>query len=176
MTLESERRLALVFNLNAGAIRVLSRVAVEPPASGFTTAHRLFALSGQNRARLVAENVPPGELLRLPAGLYRVESELGPGNVAGKAEVHVKPGILSAVEIDHQAGVVRLSVNKDRRGSFAWQVVDAKGRIAAEARGASLDVVLSPGRYRASAKTDDGTFTSEFSVTAGTSFEMVLGR
>jgi hypothetical protein len=176
VTLERERRLSLVFNLNTGAIRVLSRIAVQPPAFGFTTAHRLFALSGQNRARLVAENAMPGELLRLPAGTYRVESELSPGNAVAQAQVDVKPGVLSAVEIDHHAGIVRLAVAEHLRDGFSWQIVDAKGKIVAEARGASFDVVLSPGRYRARATADEETFTGEFSVAGGKSFEVVLGR
>ena len=60
--------------------------------------------------------------------------------------------------------------------SFTWQIVDANGRVAAEARGASLSVVLSPGRYRARAATDETTFMRDFSVAAGTSIEVVLGR
>ncbi len=128
ITLDPERRLSLVFNLNTGAIRVLSRLAVQPAAAfRFTTAHRLFALSGQNRARLVAANASPGQLLRLPAGTYRVESQLNPGNAVAQTEVQVKPGVLSAVEIDHRAGLVRLGLPGDHRDSFAWQVLDAKG-------------------------------------------------
>ncbi|MDP9137868.1 MAG: hypothetical protein M3N38_06790 [Pseudomonadota bacterium] len=178
VTLEAERRLSLVFNLNTGAIRVLSRIAVQPPVSGFTTVHRLFALSGQNRARLVAEGARPGEMLRLPAGKYRIESGLSPGNVVAQADVEVKAGVLSAVEVDHQAGIVRLAV-ADRQAegdNFIWQVADAKGRIAAEARGASLNVVLSPGHYHVLASAGGTALMSEFSVAAGKSFEVILGR
>jgi hypothetical protein len=175
VTLDSQRRLSLIFNLNTGGIRVLSRVTIEPPTAGFATAHRLFALSGRNRARLVAKNAKPGELLRLPAGTYRVESELTPGNAVAHAEVDVKPGMLSAVEIDHQAGVVRLGLAKPLHHGFTWQVIDARGRIAAEAAATSLNVVLTPGRYQARATSGEVTFSSEFTVAAGRSLNIILG-
>ena len=85
----------------------------------------------------------------------------------------MRPGVLSAVEIDHRAGLVRLGLPGDRRDSFAWQVLDVRGTIAAEGRGSSFNVVLSPGRYRVLA-TAEKTFAGEFSVAAGESLELVL--
>jgi hypothetical protein len=176
VTLDPGRRLFLVFNLNTGAVRILSRIVLEPPVPGFTTAHRVFALSGPNRARLVAENARSGDLLRLPAGLYRIESELRPGNAVAEAEVAVKPGVLSAVEIDHQAGMVRLTLPQHRLGSYAWQIKDADGTLAAEAHGPFIDAVLLPGRYQVRAAADGVLLTGEFHVSAGNSFHYVLGQ
>ncbi len=50
-----------------------------------------------------------------------------------------------------------------------------KAAIAAEGRGPSFNVVLSPGRYRVLA-TAEKTFAGEFSVAAGESLEVVLDR
>ena len=176
VTLDRERRLSLVFNLNTGAIRVLSRLAVRRrhPASPRPIAFSLFrATTGQAGRR----GRPPGELLRLPAGTTASRASSAPGNAVARAEVDVKPGVLSAVDIDHHAGIVRLAVAERRRDSFrlASRRRQRPGSPP-KRRGTSFAVVLAPGRYRARATSEEATFMQRIFGCCRHELEVVLGR
>jgi hypothetical protein len=172
ITLEAERHISAVFNLNVGGLRVLSRLSV--PASGisFRTSHRIYALSGESRGRLLAENAIPGDVLRLPAGRYRIESELRPGNAVAGTNIEIKPGLMSAVEIDHVAGVVHLAAKTAATQQVAWEITDANGNVAADAKGKSVDMILKPGRYEAKALVGANTKGAAFTVRAGETIEV----
>jgi hypothetical protein len=58
---------------------------------------------------MVAVSTIPGEIVRLGAGSYRIESRFTPGNASEVAQIDVKPGLLSAVEIELPAGIARLA-------------------------------------------------------------------
>ncbi|MBC8037588.1 MAG: hypothetical protein H7X89_10275, partial [Rhizobiales bacterium] len=96
------------FVLDAGGIRILPRLqGLGLPA---TPARSLvFALTGVHKGQLIAISQEPGEILRVPAGDYRIESRFDAGNARAVADVRVKPGFMSAVEIDHAAGLARLA-------------------------------------------------------------------
>ena len=108
VTLLEANRLMVSYVLNAGGIRVLPRVK----DIGLTTSEsrtRIFALSGKQSGKLVAVSEMPGEIVRLPEGDYRVESRFAAGNASAVIDVHVNAGRMTAVEIDHKAGLARLS-------------------------------------------------------------------
>ena len=172
LTLEPERHLSAVFNLNVGGLRVLSRLPAAVPGISFRTAHRIYALSGESRGRLLAENAIPGDLLRLPAGRYRVESELRPGNAAAGTNIEIKAGLLSSVEIDHVAGVVHLAAKVQASQDIAWEITDASGNVAADAKGNNVDVILKPGRYEARALLGESGTAAAFTVKAGEAIEV----
>ncbi|HKG75620.1 MAG TPA: hypothetical protein VKA79_15375 [Aestuariivirgaceae bacterium] len=174
ITLDPERRQSIAFNLNVGGLRVLSRLAADVPVS-FSTSHRIFALTGTSRAHLVAEDAVPGDLLRLPAGRYRIESHLEPGNAVARAEVEVKPGMLSAVEIDHKAGIASFAVANDAQAR-AWHILSPSGQIAATVDGAAPAVVLAPGTYWVQAAAGAHTMTRSFTVSAGRHVQVTLSR
>lgn len=175
ITLEPVRHLSIAFNLNVGGLRVLSRL-IAPAAVSFRTSHRIYSLSGTNRMRLVAENAIPGDLLRLPAGRYRVESHLAPGNAIARTDIEVKPGVLSAVEIDHKAGIASLALQGASGSDVKWQILDEAGRIAATADGSTPDVVLAPGDYQVKAAAGTETLTRQITISAGQRLEVKLGR
>jgi hypothetical protein len=175
ITLEPERRQSIAFNLNVGGLRVLSRLAADIPIA-FSTSHRIFSLSGMSRAHLVAENAVPGDVLRLPAGRYRIESRLEPGNAVARAEVEVKPGMLSAVEIDHKAGIASFEMGGGTNPGGAWHILGQSGEIAATLDGPSPAVILAPGTYWVQAAAGSNTITRSFTVSAGRHVRVTLSR
>jgi hypothetical protein len=175
ITLEPERRQSIAFNLNVGGLRVLSRLAADVPVA-FSSSHRIFALSGASRAHLVAENAVPGDVLRLPAGRYRIESHLEPGNAVARVEVEVKPGLLSAVEIDHKAGIASFAFASGANQNRAWHILSPSGEIAVTLDGPSPAVVLAPGTYWVQAAAGANTITRSFTVFAGRHVQVTLSR
>jgi hypothetical protein len=174
ISLEPVHHLSIVFNLNVGGLRVLSRLTSSAPVR-FQTFHRIYSLSGTSRMRLVAEDAVPGDLLRLPAGRYRVESHLAPGNAIARTDIEIKPGALSAVEIDHKAGIASLLLQGAAQSDVKWQILDEAGRIAATARGPSPDVVLAPGDYQIKAAAGAAILSRNITIAAGQRLEVTLG-
>jgi hypothetical protein len=152
---------------------VLSRITSPVPVK-FHTDHRIYALTGSDRMRLVVENAVPGDLLRLPAGRYRVESHLSPGNAIAQSDIEVKPGVLSAVEIDHHAGIASLALEGAAASDVKWQILDESGRVAATADGVSQDVVLSPGDYQIEVGIGAATLSRSITISAGKRLEVVF--
>ena len=99
---------AVNFVLNAGGLRVL------PALKGLTVSDMpsktlVYALTGIDKGKLIAHCNVPGELMKLPAGAYRVESRMGDGNTVAVTDVRIRPGKMSAIEVTHQAGLARLN-------------------------------------------------------------------
>ena len=176
LTLEPGHHLSVVFNLNVGGLRVLSRLSAMTTHVSFHTSHRIYAMSGEYRGRMLAENAVPGELLRLPAGRYRIESELSPGNALAGTDIDIKPGMLSAVEIDHAAGIAHLTFESPGPEGVDWQVIDGDGRIAGTAAGESVDMILNPGRYQVMVFKGSEVRKTALTIKAGQSLDIDLGR
>jgi len=174
VNLPAGHRLSVVFTLNVGGIRVLPRLAgIGLPATpSFTT---IYATSGTAAGQLVGVSEMPGEIIRVGSGSYRIESRFSPGNVIAVTEVVVKPGKMSAVEIDHRAGVAHL-VLQPAKQAVSWTITDEAGAEMPPIPGASADVVLKPGRYTARASIGDATLTESFSIAAGESRSIVLRK
>jgi hypothetical protein len=113
-----------------------------PPALSAT--QTLYALGSGVQSDAVVSTSTAGEIMRVGAGQYRVESVLTPGNAAAQAMVTVKPGILSAVEIAHRASIVRLDVPPGAR----WRLVNTETGWSTAGIGSAAAVALAAGRYR----------------------------
>lgn len=167
-------RLRIDFALNAGGLRIVPRAGGAPLPSGGARI-RVFTLQDGQPNRRMAINATAGEILPLPEGRYRVESQVGDGNAKAVADVAVRAGRLSTVEIGHKAGIARLSLSGASPAKTEWTVEDANGRPVASRDGAEASVILAPGNYTATAKTGVGTLTKTFSVAAGRSRDVILG-
>lgn len=163
---EAEQQ-TITFILDVGGLRVLSKIDALSLPYGSDMTHAVYAASGANRGRLLTRATLPGDLLRLPAGFYRIESSLGPGNASAETEVEVKAGILSTVEIGHKAGVAQFSAPE---GDSAWTVRDFAGRVVAEVTEAVSELILQPGTYRV----EQGARSTAFTVKPGQSVGVVL--
>jgi hypothetical protein len=82
---------------------------------------------------------------------------------------------MSAVEIDHPAGLAHL-VLQPANDAVSWIITDETGTELPPVGGAIVDVVLKPGRYTARAAIGNDVLTRDFTVTAGESQDIVLGN
>jgi hypothetical protein len=164
------QRVGVTLILHVGGMRALSLVDNHYVPAGISADHRIYALSGrQSGQRLTA--IGQGEVARLEAGNYRVESRFEPGNAVAEATVEIKPGILSSLEISHLAGLVRVQLS--RAGSEGFEVRDLDSDWTWQGRGPGGDMVLAPGRYEARAL-DVGARAVDFEVSQGDSIVVLL--
>jgi hypothetical protein len=166
LTLLPEQRVGVTFTLDVGGIRVLPRVGgIGLPALEAQTA--IYAASGPEAGRRVAVSLVPGEVIRVGAGTYRVETLFRPGNTVMSARVTVRPGIMSAIEVDHIAGIARLSAGQTVTGDPSWLITNEHGEALPPIKGAVAEVVLKPGDYVAE-MTNNGTVKRvKFTMVAG---------
>ena len=175
ITLLEANRVMVSYVLNAGGLRILPRVRdMALPASGSEV--RVFSLGGRHNGKLVAVSDIPGEVLRVPEGDYRVESRFAAGNAQAVTDVHVKAGRMSAVDIDHKAGIARLAFVGSPSAEVLWNVEDGSGQKVAAAAGLNADVVLVPGTYTASAKVGSEVMTATFEIGTGEARDIILGN
>ena len=168
-------RLRIDFALNAGGLRILPRAGGAPlPVGGAKI--RVFTLQEGQPNRRMAITATAGDILPLPEGRYRVESQVGDGNAKAVADVAVRAGRLSTVKIGHKAGIARLSFSGNSASDIEWAVEDATGRPVASRDGAEAAVILAPGHYTAKAKIDGRTLTQTFSIASGKSRDVILGN
>lgn len=154
--LPPRRAVDLTLVLNVGGVRTLAKAGSEPLPAALAATQTLYALGTGVQGDAVVSTSSAGEIMRVGAGQYRVESVLTPGNVAAQAMVTVKPGILSAVEIAHRASLVRLDVPAGVR----WRLVNAETGWSTSGVGSAAAVALAAGRYRL----EQGERVIDFSV------------
>jgi hypothetical protein len=175
LTILPGNHLTVSFVLNVGGLRVLPRVeGIGIPEA--PSLSKIFALSGINRGQLIAQSATPGEVIRVPAGEYRVESRFASGNTLAVADVKVKPGIMSAIDIDHKAGLAHLNFIGSPGTDVMWNVMTADGLPQASMVGVSAHLVLKPGNYVASAEADGEVMTATFAIAVGESRDIILGN
>jgi hypothetical protein len=175
LTLLEANRLIVSFVLDVGGIRVLPRVKGLGLAPTQTKS-LVYALSGPNKGKLITSSKMPGEILRVKAGDYRIESRFAAGNAVAVADVHVKPGVMSAVEIDHAAGLARLSYVGAPDTAVSWLVTNDYGEALPTIDGLSANVVLKPGSYVAKVQIGNELLTASFDITAGQQRDILLGN
>ena len=175
LTLLEANRLMVSFVLEVGGIRVLPRVQ----GLGLTatqTQSLVYALSGADKGKLITISKVPGEILRVKSGDYRIESRFAAGNAVAVVDVHVNPGIMSAVEIDHTAGLARLSYVGAPDAHVSWLVTNDHGEELPAIDGLSASVVLKPGAYTAKAQIGTEHLTASFDISAGQERDILLGN
>jgi hypothetical protein len=175
VTLLETNRLMVSYVLNAGGLRILPRVK-DMGMPDAKPRNRVFALAGKERGKLVAMSEMPGEIIRIPAGDYRVESRFMAGNVTAVIDVHVNAGRMSAIEIDHKAGLARLAFVGAPDMDVLWNVRDDAGQAIATAEGLNADVVLLPGTYTASARVGGEVLSATFEIATGEARDIILGN
>ncbi|MFO1033090.1 MAG: hypothetical protein U1E15_03020 [Hyphomicrobiales bacterium] len=165
----------LVFVLNAGALRVLPRVpGITTPDVASET--RIFALTGKAQGKLVEESHVPGEIINLTAGQYRIESRMMMGNAVAVTDVKVKPGVISAVEIDHHAGLARLAYVGAPSAKVKWEIRRGPAVEISSIDGLNASVVLRPGSYTAVAHVGREELSATFQIEDGKARDIMLGN
>lgn len=161
----------LTFILDMGGLRVLSKLETLALPPGMAMLHRIYAEDGPNLGRLIAQTAEPGDMLRLPAGRYKVESEIGPGNALAETSVTIKPGVLSTLEIGHKVGVARFALKGD---DDAWTVRDIAGRVVAQLGAGVRELILNPGTYRVEKGEGSARRFTAFTIAPGQSLGVSL--
>jgi hypothetical protein len=155
--------------LPAGAVRLTAFVAGETAPEDAVT----FKLTRDEGgvARVVAENVRPGALLRLPAGAYHVTSSYGDANATVEADLQIAPGKFVEAQVHHKAARVALKLVQQPGGpelrDTSWTILTPGGDVIRDSIGALSGVVLAEGDYTAIARRDGRLFQQSFSVKAG---------
>lgn len=165
-------RLKLSLLLDAGGLKVepmLGNIDVPPAASRV----RVFSMDGR---KLAAVPVTPGEIIRLPRGTYRVESQVSTGNVKAVADVHVAAGRVATVKIVHKAGLARLAFVGSPNALVRWEIEDESGGAIAARSGINANVTLLPGTYTARAEVGAELLTATFNIAAGEARDILLGN
>lgn len=167
--------IAVNFVLNAGGLRVL------PSLKGLSSADipskiLVYALSGPDNGKLLAHSEQAGELMKLPAGMYRVESRMGEGNAIAVTDVRVRPGKMSAIEVNHQVGVARLNFVGSPQAQVSWDVRPIDGVKISSFLGISQKLALKPGTYLAEARVNGEILTAKFKIVAGQERDIMLGN
>jgi len=173
-------RIGLTFNLNVGGVRTLSRV-VGVDASHYSGAkHTIIALPENKPEKVITNTAAQGEIIRLAAGKYRIESRFDSGNTLAVAKVTVKSGILTSLNIDHQAALAKLSLLTTRHDAINWQVHSHKGNWTKTGKNLNPTktptMILAPGRYTFSALIGHTKFSHTVSLAQGKATIIVLGK
>ena len=136
------QHLSLTFVFNVGGLRTLSTLGNEPLPRKMRAVHKAYAVNGTSAGRLIATSQQQGGLMRLGAGTYRLESEIEPGNTVTHTEVTIKPGILTSLNLDHEAGIAVINAPD----GVPWSVGSAEKNWRRSGIGPGM-LTLAPGRY-----------------------------
>lgn len=161
------------FVLNAGGLRILSHLVFVDTPSGMAATHFIYTGDADENGmrQLIAKSDVQGDIIRLNAGKYRVISRLGDANSVVSTDVEVNPGVLTAVEINHKAGVLTLQVDDSSGQSSSTTanmvVFDANGKLVTRVRGGKTTTILAPGRYTVSVERAGKKVTKDVNIRIG---------
>ena len=165
----------LRFVLNAGAVRILPRIK-GPASPEITSQTRVYALTGKARGTLVSQSDRPGEIINLAAGQYRIESRMLAGNAVAVIDVKIQPGVMSAVEIDHRAGLARFAYVGAPSAKVEWEISRGSTAELTHLGGLNASVVLLPGDYVVTARIGKESLTASFAIKEGEARDIMLGN
>ncbi|ODN72029.1 hypothetical protein A6302_00654 [Methylobrevis pamukkalensis] len=159
--------------LNAGGLRLAARNADEEQISSEKLRFDVYMMDYNEvgERRVVAEDIPAGEIVRLPARRYHIVSRYGEVNATVRADIDVQAGKLTELELEQNAAEVTLKlVNAPGGEAIAdtrWSVLTPGGDIVTEGIGAFPTFVLASGGYTVVAKHDQSVYSRDFEVKAG---------
>jgi hypothetical protein len=174
VNIPAQTKLSVNFVLNAGALRVLPRL------NGITgeqisSAAKIFALNGPQNGKLITTSRLPGQLMKLAAGTYRIETRFADSNVVAVTDVEVKPGIMRSLDIDHHAGLAHFSVLHAAE-NVEWTVKAEEGEAISLSNPADPMAVLKPGHYLAQAKIGTRILEQSFNIEDGKVEDVVVAN
>lgn len=163
------------FILNAGGLVFEGKVGkTQIPDQKLTAT----IYTGPGTGALVIENAKAGEVIRLPAGDYRIVSRYGDANALMEADIAVKPGVVTEATLNHKAAHVVLKLVKEQGGealaNTTWSVLTPGGDTVKEVIGAFPSLVLEQGEYAAIARNEGRAFSTTFTVESGKDIELEL--
>ncbi len=159
---------SIVFEV--GGLRLNAMVSGDIPVPDTMLSFDVYSDSPDGRIT-VAENIGPGELIQLNAGIYSIVSRYGPINAVVRSELRVEPGQITEATLYHKAAQVNLRLVSEQGGEaiadVEWTVKTTGGDTIFTDIGAFPTTVLAEGDYLALAKLGDNVYNREFEVTPG---------
>ncbi|MDB5571046.1 MAG: hypothetical protein JWN93_2229 [Hyphomicrobiales bacterium] len=164
--------------LNAGGLRVLGMLG-EARIAPERLSISVFVPEGANpQGKLVARDVRPGRLLRLPEGTYHLISTYldapsaggagGSTNSVVDADVRIQPGRTTETTLRHRAALMTLKLVNAPGGealaNTSFTILTPGGDVIREMIGAFPSLVLAEGEYVAIARRDGRTYQGAFTV------------
>jgi predicted small integral membrane protein len=159
--------------LNAGGMKIITASAAGKPLIHQHVRNLLYS-SEVNRfgeRALLADNIKPGAITRLNAGIYYIVSKYGNVNDVIRTDITVEAGKLSELTITH-SGVwttFRLVVHSgsEALAGTTWDILSPKGELIKQSTGALISHILMPGKYTVLARREGKNYTRNFEVKAG---------
>ena len=181
VTIEAGRQIADRVPLNAGGLRLVGTLGESriPPERVSVS---IYVPEGANpQGKLVAKDVRPAQLVRLPEGTYHVVSTYleaatgglspAPTNSVVEADVRIQPGRTTEATLRHKAAQLTLKLVNAPGGealaNTSFTILTPGGDVIREMIGAFPSLVLAEGEYVAIARRDGGAYQGTFSVRSG---------
>ena len=152
----------------------LARLALQSRVAGASlttepgvayTIDRLDGAQDQIRSRLASPK------LDLPAGTYRIVSQLGGQNARISRDIEIKTGTLTTLNFDHLAANIQLKISgsgpRAAAGEVLWDVRDAQDRSVWQTVQGEPRAFLAAGRYKIVAEGRNKRGRLDFEVKAG---------
>ncbi|MFC3706136.1 hypothetical protein ACFOOL_15395 [Devosia honganensis] len=162
--------------LEAGALRLNSAVTGDIPISPAQLRFDIFTAGPEASRAMVAENLPPNEIVTLNAGTYHIVSHFGPINAVVRADLRVEPGQLTDATLYHHASEVSFKLVSEEGGEaiadVEWTVKTSDGTTIFSERGAFPSTVLAEGEYLVLAKLGEQVYNREVEVQPGSPREI----
>lgn len=170
----SEARLLV---LDAGALRLDARVTggAEIPANFL---HFEIYPQGQedDQRTVIVNNVQPGELIHLNAGVYHVISKYGTANATAATDLRVDQGQLTEATLFHDAAPVSFRLVSEIGGEaiadIDWTIKDASGQTVYHFTGTFPSTILAQGDYVVLAQHGATVYNRDFSIIPGPAQEI----
>jgi hypothetical protein len=157
--------------LDAGALRLNAAVTGDVAIPLNLLSFDIYTAGSESDQALVAENVPPNDIVTLNAGTYHVVSRFGSINASVRADLRVEPGQITDATLYHKAAQVAFKLVTEAGGeaiaAVEWTVKTADGTTVFTDLGAFPATVLAEGDYVVFAKQGDNVYNREFQVQAG---------
>ena len=171
-----DKTTVMTVTLNVGALRMLSRLGTKTAPSQ-SAEHLVYRLEGLgSEPKLIGKSDTPGALMRVSAGTYKIISRYLPGNSVAEATTRVQPGLISPVELDHNAGIASLfAVHAVAQKPVNWVVTDANGQVVAMTDKRRPSLVLRSGTYTATATAAGVGKFAKFDVKPGDTLKIEVG-
>ncbi len=174
LTLLKGTKLDVSFVLNVGGLRLLPRV--QGIATTVASRTLIYALGGKSNGQLITSSHVAGEVIKITAGTYRIESRFEGSNAVAVTDVVVKSSKTTAVQIDHKAGLANLSLSGNANASALWTITDDAGAMLPPITGATASLVLKPGHYLAKASMSGTIKNTEFNISVGQTLNIALDQ
>lgn len=165
-----------IIDLEAGALRLNSAVTGDIPIPATQLKFDIFTAGTEANRVLIAEGLPPNDIVTLNAGTYHIVSHFGSINAVVRADLRVEAGELTDATLFHHASEVSFKLVSEAGGEaiadVEWTVMSANGETVFTDRGAFPSTVLAEGDYSVLAKQGEQVYNREVEIVPGGSREI----